>query len=672
MLFALLSLTTIFTTNAQNSTFDIETLWKLKRISGSMVSPNEKWLVYQASAYEVQKNSGVTTTYLMDLNTRVTKEILTPSAYNLNWNSLNQLTFLEENDGGNTILSSFDPANGTKSMINDFGKTAIEGISISPDGARFATLETIKLTSNIHDKYPDLPLANARVESDLMYRHWNKWSTTDGLHLFWYEKDGASFTKKRDVMLGESFPSVVGPFGGIESVCWSKDGTVLYYSTKKMAGKAFATSTNSEIYAFRTVDNITTTLTSAHKGYDTNPMINSTGKTMAWLSMDEDGNEASKNKLRIIDLSSRIEKELTLNWDLSVESAIWHPTKDIIYITAATKGTKMVFQVDVATSKITQLTKEVCDFVNVVPLKERLILERQSMIDPTDIWLFTPKTNKMENLTSINEEILKKFPKPTVQEKWYTTTDGKKMLTWVILPPNAKETEKYPALLYCQGGPQSPVSQYFSYRWNFRVMASHGYIVVAPNRRGLPGFGESWNAEISKDWGGQAMDDYLVAIDSSVAQIPMINKDKLGAVGASYGGYSVYYLAGIHNNRFKTFVSHCGLFNLESWYGTTEEMFFANHDIGGPYWLPENKDLFLINSPHKLVDKWNTPMLVIHGGKDFRVPESEGMQAFQVLQTKNIPSKYLYFPDEGHWITKPQNGVLWYREFFDWLDTYLK
>jgi dipeptidyl aminopeptidase/acylaminoacyl peptidase len=277
----------------------------------------------------------------------------------------------------------------------------------------------------------------------------------------------------------------------------------------------------------------------------------------------------------------------------------------------------------------------------------------------------------MENITKINDDILKNFPVPTVQEKWYTTTDGKKLLTWIIVPPNFDVDQKYPTLLYCQGGPQSPVSQYFSYRWNFRVMASHGYIVVAPNRRGLPGFGEEWNAQISKDWGGQAMQDYLVAIDSSVAQIPNIDKERLGAVGASYGGYSVYYLAGIHNNRFKAFVSHCGLFNLESWYGTTEEMFFANHDIGGPYWLPENKELYAKNSPHKMVDKWNTPMLVIHGGKDFRVPESEGMQAFQVLQTKNIPSKYLYFPDEGHWITKPQNGVLWYREYFDWLDTYL-
>ena len=671
ILLGALTLSVVSSALAQTAEFTIETLWQLKRISGTIVSPNEKWLVYQSTSYKMEANAGTTTTHLMDLNTRVTKEILTSGSWNLIWTADNKLAFLDSN-GNNTLLNSYDPATGVTSLLFNFTDTQIDGLVLSPDGKRFATLEPIKIRETVQDKYPDLPLAKARIEESLMYRHWNQWTGSTALHLFWYEANGNSFIKKGDVMRGENFPSVTGPFGGIESACWSKDGSVLYYSTKKKAGKDFAVSTNSEIYAFRTVDNITTTLSSAHKGYDTDPMINASGKTLAWLSMDEDGNEAAKNKLRIMDLSSRMEKELTLNWDLSVESAVWHPSKDIIYLTAAIKGTKMLFQADVATGKITQLTNEVCDFVRVVPLKDRVVLERQSMVDPTDIWMFTPKTGNMEQLTKINQEILSKFPKPTVKEKWYTTTDGKKMLTWVILPPNFNEDAVYPTLLYCQGGPQSPVSQYFSYRWNFRVMASHGYIVVAPNRRGLPGFGEEWNAAISKDWGGQAMLDYLVAIDSSAAQIPNIDKNHMGAVGASYGGYSVYYLAGIHNNRFKAFVSHCGLFNLESWYGTTEEMFFANHDIGGPYWLPENKEMYAKNSPHKMVENWNTPMLVIHGGKDFRVPETEGMQAYQVLQMKKIPSKYLYFPDEGHWITKPQNGVLWYREYFEWLDTYLK
>jgi dipeptidyl aminopeptidase/acylaminoacyl peptidase len=351
---------------------------------------------------------------------------------------------------------------------------------------------------------------------------------------------------------------------------------------------------------------------------------------------------------------------------------VWHAKGQFIYFTAAVKGTKQLFEVDLKTAKTRQITTEVCDILSINVLKDRVIAERQSMVAPTDIWQVTLKTGVQKQLTAINKELMSTIALPTVTEKWITTTDGKKMLVWVILPPNFDAKTKYPALLYCQGGPQSPVSQYFSYRWNFLLMASNGYVIMAPNRRGLPGFGQEWNDAISKDWGGQAMRDYLVTVDSLTASEPYIDKNKLGAVGASYGGYSVYYLAGIHNNRFKTFVSHCGLFNLESWYGTTEELFFANFDIGGPYWKPENKELYLKNSPHLLVDKWNTPMLVIHGGKDFRVPESEGMQAFQVLQIKGIPSKYLYFPDEGHWITKPQNGVLWYRTYFEWLDSYLK
>lgn len=655
---------------AQNATFTVDDMWKLKRISGAMVAQNERFLVYQATSYEVAKNAGTTQTFLMDLTTKTTNQILSVGAYNLMWNN-NKLYFLRD-ENGSTVLHVFDPTNNSTQAVFNFENTAVEGVSISPDGNRLAVLESIKLNETIKDKHPDLPLAKARLETSLMYRHWNQWSSENGPHLFWYEKSNGSFVKKADVMRGENYPSVQPPFGDISSMCWSLDGSVIYYSTKKKSGKEFALSTNSEIYAFRTSDNITTTISAAHKGYDTNPMINATGKTLAWLSMEKDGHEADKNNLRIMDLATRQERNLTANFDLSVDQAVWHPTKEIIYFIAASKGTKMVFSVDVVSGKIEQLTNECCDYVGLVAMKDRLILERQSMIDPTDIWQFENKSKKLTQLTAINESFLKQFSKPTVTQKWYTTTDGKKMLTWVILPPNHKETEKYPALLYCQGGPQSPVSQYFSYRWNFRLMASQGYIIVAPNRRGLPGFGQEWNDAIEKDWGGQAMQDYLVAIDSSVAQVTSIDKDKLGAVGASYGGYSVYYLAGIHNNRFKAFVSHCGLFNLESWYGTTEELFFANSDIGGPYWLPENKALYAKNSPHHMVDQWNTPMLVIHGGKDFRVPESEGMQAFQVLQLKNIPSKYLYFPDEGHWITKPQNGVLWYREYFEWLDTYLK
>lgn len=671
ILFALiLGANTTFQATAQE--FTPEKMWSLNRISGTIGSPNEEWMIYQSTKTDYTANKSKTNTYLVELKTGKSSVLAIDGAWNFIWNSENKLIFLQP-VGNEVQLQSLNPTSKEVSTLHHFGTTEVEGIALSQDGKRFATLEPLKIKETIQDKYPDLPQTTGRLETDLMYRHWNQWSSPSLLHLYWYESSAeGKFTKKGDVMQGESFPSVTGPFGGIESVCFSKDGQTIFYSTKKMTGKNFAQSTNSEIYAFHSPDKITTTLSSAHKGYDTNPSINFTGKTLAWLSMEKDGFEADKNRIRIMDLESRQEKDLTASIDVSVNEFAWHPSKEIIYFTATTKATKQLYSLDVKTGKIQQLTSDRCDYVNFSVMKERILFERQDMIHPTDIWIFTPKTNLLEQLTHANKEELRGIAEPTVQEKWITTTDGKKMLTWVIYPPNYDPAKKYPTLLYCQGGPQSPVSQFFSYRWNFRLMASQGYIVVAPNRRGLPGFGQEWNDAISKDWGGQAMRDYLTAIDSCVAQIPAINKDKLGAVGASYGGYSVYYLAGIHENRFKAFISHCGLFNLESWYGTTEELFFANWDIGGPYWLPENKELYAKNSPHKLVDKWNTPMLVIHGGKDFRVPESEGMQAFQVLQLKGIPSKFLYFPDEGHWVTKPQNSMLWNREFFDWLNTYLK
>lgn len=657
---------------SQMEAYSPEKLWELKRISGTTSSSDGVFLCYQVTTYDYHTNKGKTVSLLQEVKTGKITELALGNAWNFLWNKSNELVFLTE-EAGSTLLKKFNPTSGLQTLLHDFGPVSIEGLTMSEDGKRFATLEPIKLKETVQDIHQDLPLTTGRIEDNLMYRHWNTWSSSAVLHLFWYELQlNNTFKKMRDVMLTEPYPSVTGPFGGIESVCFSKDGQLIYYSTKKMSGKNFAQSTNSEIYAFRTQDNITTTLSSAHKGYDTNPRINASGNYLAWLSMERDGFEADKNNIRIMDVKTRKEKNLTESIDVSVNEYAWDHSRDYIYFTATINATKQVFGLDVKTGKIEQLTKDRCDYVHLAVAQNKVFLERQDMIHPTDIWGYDLKLKTVVQLTQINKADLANIPEPTVEEKWITTTDGKKMLTWIIYPPNYDADKKYPTLLYCQGGPQSPVSQYFSYRWNFRLMASKGYIVVAPNRRGLPGFGQAWNDAISKDWGGQAMRDYLVAIDSCAAQIPSIDKDKLGAVGASYGGYSVYYLAGIHENRFKAFISHCGLFNLESWYGTTEELFFANWDIGGPYWLPENKELYAKNSPHKLVDKWNTPMLVIHGGKDFRVPESEGMQAFQVLQLKNIPSKFLYFPDEGHWVTKPQNSILWNREFFNWLDTYLK
>ena len=412
-------------------------------------------------------------------------------------------------------------------------------------------------------------------------------------------------------------------------------------------------------------------LTTSNKGYDVNPSFSYDEKKMAWLSMAIDGNESAKNDIIVRDLASGKDVNVTINNDVIVDQFQWHPSGKFIYYIAAIKGTKQIFEVDLALNTHRQVTNGTFDFLSLAVAEDEIIAGQQSMIAPTDLFKVSLKKSKIKQITEFNEEILKKLDKPTVEQRWVETTDGKQMLVWLILPPNFDASKKYPALLYCQGGPQSPVSQFFSYRWNFMVMASQGYIVVAPNRRGLPGFGQEWQDAISKDWGGQPIRDYLSAIDNA-ANEPYVDETRMGAIGASYGGFSVYYLAGVHENRFKTFVSHCGLFNLESWYGTTEEMYFANNEIGGPYWDPKNKELYEKNSPHKMVDKWNTPILVIHGGLDYRVPESEGMQAFQAAQLKGLRSKYLHFPEEGHWVTSPQNGLLWYREFFEWLATDLK
>ncbi|ASS50003.1 MAG: hypothetical protein A3D31_10540 [Candidatus Fluviicola riflensis] len=671
----LLFLVALFTFSigfSQKELFTVDHLWKLKRLSGTSVSSDEKWAFYQTTSYDVAANSGKTSGYLMDLTSGTTTELFAPGAdfWNVVWDNTNTLWWLRSSGSGAELVKMKPGTDNLPTLVYTF-EDEVEGFTFSANQECIATLQPVKVRQTVQDLHPDLTKTQARIEDDLMYRHWNAWQGEKALHLFLYEKSGATYTAKGDVLKGEPYAAVNPPFGGIDDVTFSLDGKTLYYSTKKKTGKAFAESTDSQIYAYDVKGGTTTSITT-HKGYDNHLRVSPDNTKLAYLSMARDGYEADKNRIMVRNIATGVEEDVTRNLDLSVDHFAWHAKGQFIYFTAAIKGTKQLFEVDLKTAKTRQVTSEVCDIVSINVLKDRVIAERQSMVAPTDIWQITLKNGAQKQLTNINKELMSTIALPTVTEKWITTTDGKKMLVWMILPPNFDAKTKYPSLLYCQGGPQSPVSQFFSYRWNFMLMASNGYVIMAPSRRGLPGFGQEWNEAISKDWGGQAMRDYLVTVDSLTASEPYIDKNKLGAVGASYGGYSVYYLAGIHNNRFKAFVSHCGLFNLESWYGTTEELFFANFDIGGPYWKPENKELYLKNSPHLLVDKWNTPMLVIHGGKDFRVPESEGMQAFQALQIKGIPSKYLYFPDEGHWVTKPQNGVLWYRTYFEWLDSYLK
>ncbi|MDX1351049.1 MAG: S9 family peptidase, partial [Putridiphycobacter sp.] len=405
--------------------------------------------------------------------------------------------------------------------------------------------------------------------------------------------------------------------------------------------------------------------------YDTNPQYSKDGKYLAWLSMKTDGFESDKNDIILYNIASKSKENLTANIDLTVSDFVIDDAQEKVYFRASAIGTYQIFELDIKTRKYKAITKGDHNYTSVAFAGDKIIGGKQSMNHPTDIYAVQITNGIETQLTDVNKSIYDSLDIGKIEKRWVDTKDGKKMLVWVVYPPNFNPAKKYPALLYCQGGPQSAVSQFFSYRWNFQLMAANDYIIIAPNRRGLPGFGQAWNDAISKDWGGQPMDDYLSAVDE-LKKEPFIDDKRIGAVGASYGGYSVYYLAGIHQNRFACFVSHCGLFNLESWYGTTEELFFANYDIGGPYYGDTMPAGYVKNSPHRQVQNWNTPMLIFQGEKDFRVPMGQGLEAFQALQIKDIPSRLILFPDENHWVLSPQNGVFWHRQFYSWLDKYLK
>jgi dipeptidyl aminopeptidase/acylaminoacyl peptidase len=660
--------------NAQN-VLTPELLWKLNRVSGGAVSPDGNYLLYSQRSFNMTENKGNTELFVIDLKTTKSKQITqTPfSEMEAQWGKNNTIWFMStENEGLQIWTMSADGS--AKKQVSRFAEIELEGFKISPDEKSLVTIQAVKTKETLQDKYTDLPKANARVEDDLMYRHWDHYNDFMSRHLFIHEitTDANGYAVMPigvDVLQNELFDGILPPFGGTEQFCYTPDAKKLIYTSKKLKGKEFAQSTNSELYEYSIDTKKTRTLTFGYLGYDNNPSYSSTG-VLAWTSMARNGFEADKNDIIIRGLDGK-DINLTAQVDQTVGSFVWHPNGKFIYFISPTKGTEQIFEIDLKTKKIRQVTSGQHDYVSLSIFGESIYAGRQSMVAPTDLFMVPIKKGTITQLTAANAELLSTITLPKVEEKWITTTDGKQMLVWMVLPPNFDQDKQYPSLLYCQGGPQSMVSQFFSYRWNLALMASQGYVVVAPNRRGLPGFGQEWNDAISTDWGGQAMKDYLSAADEAF-KLPYIDRNRMGAVGASYGGYSVYMLAGIHENRFKTFISHCGLFNLESWYGTTEELFFANWDHKGPYWKAENKENYTKNSPHNYVQNWNTPMLVIHGGMDFRVPESEGMQAFQAAQLLGLRSKYLHFPTEGHWVQSPQNGLLWQREFFEWLNTDLK
>ncbi|MBN8640536.1 MAG: S9 family peptidase [Flavobacteriales bacterium] len=604
-----------------------ELLWKLGRVTVIGISKDGKSVVYKVATPSVEENKSNSKFYTIPIN-------------------------------GGTATEVKD----TKDLVADK--------NLSADGKYLLSSQEVKIDKVLgKDIYPNLDKSNVQVYNGLDYRHWDTWS--DGSHNHVFYAENIEKATPIDIMPNEAFDSPQKPFGGDEDFIWSPDSKSIIYVCKKKSGTAYAISTNTDLYEYNIETKTTKNLTETNLGYDTNPVFSPTGN-LTWLQMKRDGYEADKND--IIVRFKGMDMNLTANWDGSVENFMWSPDGKKVYFTAAVDGTKQLFEVNfpgVTRIAVTvrQVTSGDFDVADVYGFSEdNVIVTRTDMNHAAEIYSYNLKKKTWLQLTKINDETYSKLSLPKYERRYVTTTDGKKMLVWVILPPNFDATKKYPTLLYCQGGPQSPLTQSYSFRWNFSLMASQGYVIVAPNRRGMHGHGIAWNEQISGDWGGQVMDDYLSAIDD-VAKESYVDKARLGAVGASYGGYSVFYLAGIHNNRFKTFISHCGVFNLESMYGTTEEVFFDNWDHGGAYWDKNEvaQKTYSKFNPINFVDKWNTPILVIQGGKDYRVPIGQGQEAFQAAQLRGIKSRFLYFPEENHWVLKPQNAMVWQTEFYKWL-----
>ncbi|MFJ1378228.1 S9 family peptidase [Capnocytophaga canimorsus] len=516
------------------------------------------------------------------------------------------------------------------------------------------------------DFYEDLQKSSGQVYTSLDHRHWDKWADGTYNHVFVEE---LSSGKQTDIMQDLPYYCPQEPFGSTSDYIWHPNGKKVLYVTKAKTGTAYVQSTNTDIYEFDLDTQTTQNLTEDMMGYDTHPSFSKSG-VLAWLSMENEGNEADKNDLII--LHNGKAKNITKAWDGTVSDYIWSEDGKKIYFNAPIDGTVQLFEINPFAKEPMpkQLTKGDFDINGLVgQVANRIIVTRTDMNRAAEIYVFNLKNNQLSQLSRVNDQAYKTIAKSKVEKRYIVTSDGKQMLTWVIYPPDFDPKKKYPTLLYCQGGPQSPLSHFYSFRWNFQLMAAQGYIVVAPNRRGMPGHGVDWNAAISGDWGGQAMRDYLTAIDA-LAQEPFVDNQRLGAIGASYGGYSVFYLAGIHQKRFKTFIAHCGVFNLQSMYGTTEEIFFTNNELGGAYWEENNpivQKSYTEFNPIHWVNRWDTPILIIHGGKDYRVPKEQGLQAFTAAQLRGIKSELLYFPDENHWVLQPQNGMFWQRNFFRWL-----
>lgn len=656
-----------------------EALWAMGRIGSVAVSPDEKQIAYTVSYYSVPQNKSNSEVFVMDAdgsaNTQITQSTW-KEAQPVWFKDGKKLAFLSSESGSNQVWE-MNPNGTERKQLTQYDGD-IEGFSFSPDGKKLLFIAQVKTVKSTADKHPDLPKATGIIVNDLMYKHWDEWVTT-APHPFVADFDGNGISNVTDILEGEPYESPMKPWGGIEQLAWSPASDKVAYTCRKKTGLAYAISTNSDIYIYDLATKKTINITEENKGYDTNPQYSPDGKYIAWQSMERDGYEADLNRLFIMNLETGEKRFVSKAFESNVDAFLWNKDSQSIFFIGVWHGETHIYRLSLTDGdKLTRLTDGVYDYASLAFCGDKLIAKRHSMSMADEIYAVNTSRNgadfsDVRQLTFENKHIYDQLDMGKVEPRWMTTTDGKQMLTWVIYPPRFDPNKKYPTLLFCEGGPQSPVSQFWSYRWNFQIMAANDYIIVAPNRRGLPGFGVEWNEAISGDYGGQCMKDYFTAIDE-ISKEPFVNKDHLGCVGASFGGFSVYWLAGHHDKRFKAFIAHDGIFNMEMQYLETEEKWFANWDMGGAYWEKNNATAqrTFANSPHLFVDKWDTPILCIHGEKDFRILANQAMAAFDAAVMRGVPAELLIYPDENHWVLKPQNGVLWQRTFFEWLDKWLK
>ena len=679
-----------------------ELLWSMGRIGSAILSPDKTNILYTVTTYNISENRGYSAIYILNSETKETKKLTvntSKSESDANFiENGRKIVFLSADDNGTSQLWMMNTDGSNRKCISS-EKTDVNGYLFSPDEKHVVLIHDVPTETSIIKNDDDLPKATGMVINELMYKHWDRYVRSVP-HPFIANFDGSQVTNARDILDGQPYESPMCPFGGIEEFAWSPDSKSLAYVMRKKTGRDYAISTDSDIFLYNLETGKTKNLckpenykapvvnaTSSLKhqiqynenedynlGYDDKPKFSPNGKYIAWTSMKHDGYESDRTRLCVFEFSTGSKTYVTETFDSGVNDFVWDDNSKELYFSGVWHGKTNLYKTNLK-GEVSKITDEVCDYtlVDVDSRQNKLLTKKQSMSMADDIFFVDIKKGTSYQLTNINESIYNKLTFGEVKERWVKTVDGKQELCWVIYPPHFDKNKKYPTLLFCEGGPQSPVSQFWSYRWNFQIMAANGYIIIAPNRRGLPGFGYEWLTQISGDYTGLCMKDYLSAIDD-ICKEPYVDKDRLGCVGASFGGYSVYWLAGNHDKRFKCFIAHDGIFNTQQQYLETEEMWFPNWDMGSAPWVKPGGEMQKVysESPHLFVDKWDTPILCIHGQKDFRIEYTQAESAFNAARLRGIPAQLLLFPDENHWVLKPQNAILWQRTFFRWLDKWLK